>query len=73
MNFRHHSDPRQVDSLLYTQKLKIDSDRNINEIQLGNVKNQVLNSRKNTNANLSQLSQLSGGIGGGIGREVDRN
>lgn len=62
---RQHSDSRQgqVDSILFSQKIKLDREKNINEIQLGNVKNQVLNGASAGHHHQGSLLQNSS-IGG---------
>jgi hypothetical protein len=37
--FSNKRNPRKVDSILFSQKIKLDREKNMNEIQLGNVKN----------------------------------
>lgn len=52
-----------MDSILFSQKIKLDREKNINEIQLGNVKNQVLNGASAGHHHQGSLLQNSS-IGG---------
>jgi hypothetical protein len=52
-----------VDSILFSQKIKLDREKNINEIQLGNVKNQVLGGGSGGHQHHGSLLQNSS-IGG---------
>jgi hypothetical protein len=68
--FSNKRNPRKVDSILFSQKIKLDREKNMNEIQLGNVKNQMhLNHySQHSKKNAYNMSDLSG-----AGGEFEKN